>query len=440
MPDLEMPTGITPLENYDLKLLDQVSSISSILTNLATPNVSNIENTSISNINNISNIDSTVPNFSLASVPKESELFNPEPEMINVHPSKEDVAKKGDLGSILIANILEDLDFGQDEKKDGLLSGLMGAFGGTGIGAVATSMFGTIMKAAPLAAIAGGIIWSVMDGITAVGEAENWGVSNVSAFLGGFFGGTGSGWENVLPNAGKGALAGAGVGLMAFGPVGAIAGLLIGGVVSGVLGYFGGEKIAQVFDSVIDSLPGIWEKLKEVTSSIFDFFFEGIKNFFTNIKNKGEGITQIGSEEYYQKLLTDGITGTGVTPEAVAKAQADQVFVDVPGFGQLNASGLVPQNQQHLFNRMDDGYILKDGTVTQLNVNDNIIATQNKPVVLEDASVPSNMIEDDQSAVVLAIQSLKDQLTQVVRQAPKPVIQTNNIRNMSRLDLSSIPF
>lgn len=126
-----------------------------------------------------------------------------------------------------------------------------------GLAGVASTLFPALMKALPFAMIAGGILWGVLDGIWAVGQAENWGVSEVSAAMAGFLAGKGEGWDNALKNAGKGALIGGGIGLAAGGPIGMLVGALLGAAVFGILGYFGPEKVAKFIDDRIMKNTGL---------------------------------------------------------------------------------------------------------------------------------------------------------------------------------------
>ena len=189
-----------------------------------------------------------------------------------VAPKREVLLKKGVEGasSVFIVDWMKKLMGKDGEKEDGGINLLEKL----GIASIASKLFPGLMKALPFAMIAGGILWGVLDGIWAVGEAEKWGVSNVAAFLGGFFGGKGEGWSNVLPNMGKGALLGAGIGMLAGGPIGAIAGALIGAAIFGVMGYIGAEKIAKWIDKLMET-KGLLTVLGGLTGATIGFVVGG---------------------------------------------------------------------------------------------------------------------------------------------------------------------
>jgi hypothetical protein len=171
------------------------------------------------------------------------------------NPSEDDVAGVGDLGALYIASALKDATDEKKPKKNFLSDIFTKLFGGTAVGAMASKIFPALLQALPLAAIAGGIIWGIMDGLKAMGEAENWGVSKLQAFIGGFIAGEGGGGiKNAFKNAGKWALMGAGLGLMVGGPAGAVAGGLIGGAIGGIVGYIGAEKTANFIKDIMEDV------------------------------------------------------------------------------------------------------------------------------------------------------------------------------------------
>ena len=160
---------------------------------------------------------------------------------------------------------------GDDSKTSGFfgkllsgfkLGGLVTSFGSlltTGLSSAFTSigtLFGptlikVLSKLGPIAMIVAGLSMAIKDGITGWMSSENWGVSKISGFLGGFFGGAAKGGiKNAFANAGKFALIGAGAGALIGGPVGAIIGGLGGAVIGGILGFIGGEKLAKGFDGI----------------------------------------------------------------------------------------------------------------------------------------------------------------------------------------------
>jgi hypothetical protein len=186
-----------------------------------------------------------------------------------------------------------------------------------------------LLKGAGIASLAGGILWGVIDGIIAVGEADNWGVSKISASLGGFFGGTGEGGDikDAFKNAGKFAMTGAGVGMLTGGPIGALAGGLAGAVLGGVLGWIGGENIAQFFQGVGDwfkeQLANVKTWLNENTEdieliktsviqigrSLFGPLIDGFSSVFSGITFRFNSIKEIlGDDEltFWQKTGSIG--------------------------------------------------------------------------------------------------------------------------------------
>ncbi len=181
---------------------------------------------------------------------------------------KIDTIKKFDPGSALIAKILGGEEGKGDEKGkekkgnflDTIMDGLGEAFK-MGLPGIAKLLSGNMAKAGGAAAIAAGLTWAIMDGVSAMKNAKDWGVSDFSAFLGGFLGGSSgkSGdWMSALAGAGKFGLIGAGVGIM-FGPVGMIVGALMGAILGGIMGWIGAEGIADFTQTVINSFD--WMKL-----------------------------------------------------------------------------------------------------------------------------------------------------------------------------------
>ena len=194
--------------------------------------------------------------------------------------------KEIDPGAVLISDALSgsQTDDMEDQQSGlgGFLSGLLGL---NALRNLPGGLLGTLLKASPFLALAGGILWGVMDGIAGMAKAEEWGVSDVAGFIGGFLGGTGKGWSNAFKNAGKWALMGAGGGFLVAGPVGAIVGGLVGAAIGGVLGYFGGEKIAQ-------GLQSVWDSLMEIPffSNLRDLIVETVGSLWDLIKSPFVGI------------------------------------------------------------------------------------------------------------------------------------------------------
>ena len=147
----------------------------------------------------------------------------------------------------------------------GLLTGvksvaglLTKGWGPKAVAAATKAMKGlTLGKGLAMGGLVAAVGLAINDAIMAVAKADEWKVSKTSAGIGGFLGGTGSGWSGAFENAGKWATAGASAGFLIGGPIGALIGGLGGGVVGAILGFFGGEKIAKVIDGM-----GIWFKEK----------------------------------------------------------------------------------------------------------------------------------------------------------------------------------
>lgn len=196
-------------------------------------------------------------------------------------PKKEQLLRDGGAtgaAAVYLANEIsgKDGEEGRMSFLDKVKGALFGGLGATGIAGMAAKLFPTLMKALPIAAIAGGLIWGVVDGIKAIGEADKWGVTKAQAFIGGFLAGTGSGWKNAFANAGKWALIGAGTGMLIGGPVGALIGGLVGAAIGGILGFFGGEKIAKAIAGMGEWITNAWHTvvgaMQNAASAVFNFF------------------------------------------------------------------------------------------------------------------------------------------------------------------------
>lgn len=147
---------------------------------------------------------------------------------------------------------------------------------------------GTLMKGFGIASLAAGVLWGVVDGITAWGKSQDWGVSKVSAAIGGFFAGSGEGGlMDAFKGLGKWALIGAGVGSVV--PViGTIAGGLVGSAIGGILGFIGGEKVSGAFQAVGEwfrdtvwawtkETAGIaWKVIEDTSSKVWGWVKTGI--------------------------------------------------------------------------------------------------------------------------------------------------------------------
>jgi len=162
-----------------------------------------------------------------------------------------------------------DFKFGDLFKKGGIkkiiatLGGtLMSGFGTAfaGIGKTFTSTLGPqLMKFVGPAALIAGLALAVKDGINGYFKSDEWGVSKIAGSIGGIFGGTGEAgsFGNVSGNALKWGLIGAGLGSIV--PViGTGIGFAAGALLGGILGWFGGEKIAKAVDAISDWFENKW--------------------------------------------------------------------------------------------------------------------------------------------------------------------------------------
>lgn len=148
---------------------------------------------------------------------------------------------------------------------------------------IATMIGPILLQTLGVGMIVAGIGKAIYDGFQGFLKSGEWGVSGVSAALGGFFAGTGSGLTNAFANAGKWALVGAGVGLVG-GPFGVVAGGIMGAILGGILGFVGGEKLARMFDSVwswaSDTAEIAMMKFGNFFSEMWDGFIDLIKDAF----------------------------------------------------------------------------------------------------------------------------------------------------------------
>lgn len=145
-----------------------------------------------------------------------------------------------------------------------------------------------IVKAAPIATLALGLYLAVKDGIAGWFSAEAWGVSKISGFVGGLIGGLDQGVMGAIKNAGKWAAIGAGIGSF-FPVVGTLVGGLLGAAFGGIMGYFGGEKIAKGIQDVADWAYGKFQSI-----------VDSVKTFFTGLPEKIGGFIS----EAYDSLVT----------------------------------------------------------------------------------------------------------------------------------------
>lgn len=173
----------------------------------------------------------------------------------------EDNIKKFDPGSVYLAEVFRGAKAEeQKEKKTGVLGNLLDGLE-KGLGEAFTSGLGNIKKIiqskvaqrlAGGALILGGLMDAVFDGIQGMKDAKDWGVSDVSGFIGAFLAGKADGWKGMVGNTLKWGAVGAGTGLM-FGPMGMLIGGLLGAAIGALLNFVGGKEISKMFDGLLVS-------------------------------------------------------------------------------------------------------------------------------------------------------------------------------------------
>lgn len=200
-----------------------------------------------------------------------------------VSPRKDDLKKGGIIGAsaVYIGGLINSL-LGKDKESSGMSESLSGGLLGGGLAGGVGSL---LIKGLSAGSIIAGVVWGIVDAISAVFKSDEWGVSKLSAGLAGFFAGSGEGGiKDAFKGMGKWALIGAGIGLLT-GPIGALAGGLIGGALGGILGFVGGEKVAKAFDAIGSWFAKTWEVVKEGFVSFISNFGERADNFVKSIGN-----------------------------------------------------------------------------------------------------------------------------------------------------------
>lgn len=209
-----------------------------------------------------------------------------------VRPKKNELLKAGIFGasSVYMVDELTNALKGSSKGSEGGIlskvknSAVSGAIGG-GAGTAVLGLGKKALAAAPMLALAGGLIWGVVDAISATLKAGDWGVSKVSAGIGGFIGGAGDGGiKSAFKGMGKWALIGAGIGSVV--PVvGTLVGGLVGAAFGGIMGFIGGEKIAKGLDAVGLFFKNGFNLVVDGITTLFEPLFSGITDTITNIKN-----------------------------------------------------------------------------------------------------------------------------------------------------------
>ena len=194
----------------------------------------------------------------------------------------------------------------------------------------------------PLAGAVIGIAEAIADGIAGWTNSEEWGVSKVSGFLGGFFAGDGEGGiVNAFKNAGKWAGIGATAGLVV--PVvGPIVGGIIGAALGGILGWVGGKKLAEGFDSignwfaekwdslVVEPITKLYEALapewfKNLTFTWEDFFPPALLKLMRGDYIKLE-FPEFTWTDIFPKFLVDFFSGTA---DAISESAKDWKWYNI---------------------------------------------------------------------------------------------------------------
>jgi len=127
------------------------------------------------------------------------------------------------------------------------------------------------------AALITGVAMAVKDAWDGWFLSEEWGVSKLSGAIGGMFGGTGkpASLKGMGGQALKWGLIGAGLGSF-FPIVGTFIGGAVGALIGTILGYFGGEKIAQAVDGFGKWVSKTWDNLIEsIKCSLLEFWSWG---------------------------------------------------------------------------------------------------------------------------------------------------------------------
>jgi len=214
-----------------------------------------------------------------------------------VRPKRESLLKSGVMGAAAVYMADEFTDaLGAGEKsgshlgdvKDGILGNVTEGISQGGIAGLVKAGLtsGALLTGLGIAGLATSIIWGIFDGIKAYGQAEEWGVSGVSAAIAGFFAGgeAAGGIKNAFKNAGKFALMGASIGLLG-GPVGVLAGGLIGAAFGGIVGFIGAENLAKGFDKIGEWVGKSWNLLVDSWKAFLSPIIDGVVLRIENIKD-----------------------------------------------------------------------------------------------------------------------------------------------------------
>jgi hypothetical protein len=186
---------------------------------------------------------------------KESEIIR-EKEAIQAREAADEALDAAGKGSTSVKVTPEEK---KKEQGEGILDSILPTAIGTAVGG---GFMTAVISALPWMLIAGGVAMAIGDAFAGITKAGEWGTDKISAGLGGFLGGTGSGIAGAFANMGKWALAGAGIGAIMgvgiFSIPGAILGGLIGAAIGGILGFIGGEKIAKGLNWVGKLIGKLW--------------------------------------------------------------------------------------------------------------------------------------------------------------------------------------
>jgi hypothetical protein len=354
-----------------------------------------------------------------------------------IKPKRSDILKSNPE-DVYVVDELKKKSKKDTEENSSFLDSLLSGLGAGGVGAIAKKLWPALLKAAPFAAIAGGLIWATIDGIKSMGEAEKWGVDKVPAFLGGFFSGNGEGWKAVLGNAAKWGLVGLGVGALIGGPIGAIAGALVGAALGGVFNWIGAENVSKTFNDIAVKLgltedktqagrtqDEIFKKKGQIASTYEKLWDQGKfddTTFGENSAKKTQKIKDVLNAKNYSSFTADAygsnamylmdelnninslLSTLNYLPAEQAKGKQAELeakqkaIIDALGKLDVDPKDRKKTNADYLFNelntkygysftpfekqkesgvvKVNDAIIAPDGRIIQPSTQDTIIATK----------------------------------------------------------------
>lgn len=178
-------------------------------------------------------------------------------------------SKEGNAESVTaLASALESLKALKAGDGGGLVTSIFKMFGvdikswaGGFVKSLLPKVFSSI--GVGIASIAVSLVMFIKDGIAGMFKAKEWGVSGLSGFLGGFFGGVGKDFTSRLSGqALKWGLMGLGVGTLVCPGIGSVIGAVVGAAIGAIYAWIGGERIAKFFDAIGTWIGDTWEAIK----------------------------------------------------------------------------------------------------------------------------------------------------------------------------------